>query len=166
MDMGCRKKLSIFQSKTRLARYRRGSPKATAGGYFLFSIFLFACFAFFGAPRAEAVAVSGTLDSTTYDTGVVAGAQLNSVLWHGSQPADTSVYFQFAVSNSSSGPWNFMGTDGTSNTYFSTGSDTSLKLDYSLFNNFRYFRYRVTLYSDTAQTLSPRVDEIIVNWSP
>ncbi|MDO8536823.1 MAG: hypothetical protein Q7R94_01090 [bacterium] len=108
----------------------------------------------------------GTLDSATYDTGVNAGAQLNSVLWLGTQPAGTFVRFQFATANASSGPWNFKGTDGTSNTYFTTNPDISLNLDYSLFSNFRYFRYRVQLESNQAQTLSPSVEDIIVNWSP
>jgi hypothetical protein len=115
---------------------------------------------------AGATSTSGYVDSTTYDTGVANGAQINSFLWHGDKPVGTAVRFQFAVSNSSSGPWNYVGTDGTSNTYYSTNPDVSLKLDYELFNNFRYFRYRVTLYSDAAQTLTPRVDEVIVNWSP
>ncbi len=112
------------------------------------------------------IATSGTLDSSIYDTGVTSGAQLNSVLWHGSQPAGTSVGFQFAMSNSSNGPWTYIGSDGTGNFYYLIGPDTSLKLDYSLFNNFRYFRYRAQLTSDAWQTVFPRVDEVIVNWSP
>jgi hypothetical protein len=114
-----------------------------------------------------ATSTTGTLDSSTFDTGVNAGAQLNSVMWHGSQPVGTSVWFQFAVSTSSSpASWNFVGTDGTSDTYYATGPDASLKLNYSLHNNFRYFRYKVGLISNTASTVSPRVDEVIVNWSP
>ncbi len=113
-----------------------------------------------------ATSTTATLDSSTYDTGSASGAQLNSVLWHGNLPTGTSVRFQFAVSNSSSGPWSFMGTDGTSNTYYNTGPDASLKLDYSFFNNFRYFRYRISLISDQSQRNSPRVDEVLINWSP
>ncbi len=113
-----------------------------------------------------ATSAIGYLDSSTYDTGSASGAQLNSVLWHGNLPSGTAVRFQFAVSNSSSGPWTFVGTDGTSNTYYNTGPDASLKLDYTFFNNFRYFRYRGYLVSDLAQRLTPRVDEVLVNWSP
>lgn len=110
---------------------------------------------------------TGTLDSTTYDTGVSAGAQLNSVLWQGNSPAGTAVRFQFAASNSSSGPWSFGGTDGTSNTYYSpSGPNVSLKLDYGLYNDKRYFRYKAFLFSNSSSTLSPRVDDILVNWSP
>lgn len=109
----------------------------------------------------------GTLDSSTFDTNVNAGAQLNSVMWRGNLPVGTSVKFQFATSNSSSGPWTFIGTDGTSNTYYApSGQGVQLKLDYSLHNNYRYFRYRVSLFSNTSSTISPRVDDIIVNWSP
>src|SRR6266850_4660156 len=64
----------------------------------------------------------GVLDSTTFDTGVTSGSQLNSVLWHGTQPAGTAVRFQFATSNSSAGPWTFVGADGTANSYYETGS--------------------------------------------
>ncbi len=114
----------------------------------------------------RATSTNGTLDSSTFDTGIAAGAQLNSVLWHGNQPAGTSVKFQFAVSNSSSGPWSYKGSDGTSNSYYTVGADTSIKLDYAFHSNFRYFRYRIFLFSNQAQSQSPRVDEVIVNWSP
>ncbi len=113
-----------------------------------------------------ATSTTATLDSSTYDTGSAGGAQLNSVMWRGTLSAGTSVRFQFASSNSSSGPWSYMGTDGTSNTYYNTGPDASLKLDYSFFNNFRYFRYRISLISDQSQQYSPRVDEVLINWSP
>ncbi len=113
-----------------------------------------------------ATSVIATLDSSIYDTGVASGSQINSVLWHGNLPNGTAVRFQFAASNSSDGPWSYVGTDGTSNTYYNTGPDASLKLDYTLFNNARYFRYRIFLISDLAQRLSPRVDEVIINWSP
>ncbi len=113
-----------------------------------------------------ATSAVATLDSATYDTGSTKGAQLNSVMWHGTLPAGTAVRFQFAVSNASSGPWNFMGTDGTINTYYNTGPDVSLKLDYNLFNDMRYFRYRIILSSDLSQTYSPTVNEVLINWSP
>ena len=113
-----------------------------------------------------ATSTLGFLDSATFDTGVASGSQLNSVLWHGDHPAGTSVRFQFATSNASSGPWTFGGSDGTSNTYYNTSPDVSLYLGYTPHNDARYFRYRATLVSDASQTLSPRVDDVIVNWSP
>jgi len=118
-----------------------------------------------------ATSTSGYLDSQTFDTGVSGGAELNSFLWHGpALPAGTSVGFQFAVSNSSSGPWNFVGPNGvwnsTSSYWNATAPSSSVPLDYNLYNNFRYFRYRITLFSNMAQTATPRVDDVIINWSP
>ncbi len=116
-----------------------------------------------------ATPISGYLDSTTFDTGVASGSQLNSVLWYGDQPTGTSVRFQFATSNASSGPWkskDFVGHDGTSDTYYSAWQNVSMILGYTPHNNARYFRYRVTLFSDASQILSPRIYDIIVNWSP
>lgn len=113
-----------------------------------------------------ATSTSSTLDSSTFDTGAMNGAQLNSLLWQGNQPAGTSVGFQFAASNSSSGPWSFLGSDGTANTYYTVNVNTSQKLSYSDFNNYRYFRYRTKLTSDQSQRLTPRVDKVIVNYSP
>ena len=113
-----------------------------------------------------ATSTSSTLDSATFDTGVTNGAQLNSALWQGSQPAGTTVGFQFAASNSSSGPWSFLGSDGTANSYYTVNVNTSQKLSYSDFNNYRYFRYRVKLTSDQTQRLTPIVGKVIVNYSP
>ena len=111
-------------------------------------------------------APTGTIDSTIYDTGVSGGAQLNSVLWQGTQNGGT-VQFQFATSNNSAGPFSFIGSDGTSNTYYTpTGPNVSKSLSYSLFNNFRYFKVRTFLKSNTAQTQSPIVNDVVVNWSP
>ncbi len=110
-------------------------------------------------------AATGFLDSSTYDTGVSGGVQLNSVLWHGILPAGASAQFQFAGSNSPSGPWTYVGSDGTSNTYYVAAPDVSMPLGFTFHNNFRYFRYRVTLVSNLGQTASPRVDDVIVNWS-
>lgn len=114
----------------------------------------------------------GFVDSQTFDTGVASGAQLNSVVWRGLLPAGTAVGFQFATSSASSGPWNFTGPDGIPNStssywgYNNSSPGSSIPLDYNLYDNARYFRYRVTLFSDTAQTYSPRVDDVVVNWSP
>ncbi|MCR4328139.1 MAG: hypothetical protein NUV53_01340 [Patescibacteria group bacterium] len=113
-----------------------------------------------------ATSAIATLDSATFDTGVDGGAQINSVLWQGHQPSGTLVRFQFAISNASSGPWSYGGSDGTSNTYYEVDPNVSKNLDYILHSGNRYFRYRVILVSDLAQTLSPRVDDVLINWSP
>lgn len=115
-----------------------------------------------------ATSTSGTLDSSTYDTGISGGAQINSIVWNGTLPSPQSnswVGFQLADSNSSSGPWNFAGYDGTANTWYTGNPGVAIKADYVLHNNFRYFRYRVKIVSNQAQTASPKVNDINVNWS-
>lgn len=111
-----------------------------------------------------ATSTSGYLDSTTYDTGVSGGANINSITWKGATNGG-AVNFQFAVSNSSSGPWSYVGPNGASTYYTTMGPGYSLPVDYSLHNNKRYFRYRAYLVSDQAQRNTPRVDDIIVDWS-
>ena len=119
-------------------------------------------------PTPPAVA-TGTLDSTTFDTGLSNGAQFNSIVWQGAKPGTSTVQFQLAVSNVSSGPWTFWGPDGTSNTYFGGSPATSISLlsssnGYSLFNGNRYFRYRAVL--TPTSIYSPTVNSVTVNWSP
>ncbi len=43
----------------------------------------------------------GWLESATIDTGDAAGAQFNSIVWRGSQPAGTMVKFKFSTSDNS-----------------------------------------------------------------
>ncbi len=125
----------------------------------------------FRSPYSPGFAASGTLDSVTFDTGISGGAQLNSFIWQGNTPSNSSVDFQFAVSNSSIGPWNFEGPDGTANTYFSGTPGTpidfvSTNSGYGLFNGYRYFRYRVSLFSNSTFMYTPTVSQVTVNWSP
>ena len=123
---------------------------------------------------------SAYLDSSTFDTGVLGGAQLNSIMWLGGFTSATSttctggatikVGFQIAASSTPNGPWNFIGWDNSSSTFYASSlasePGVSIPLDYTLHNNQRYFRYRVFLFSDQSQTQSPRVDDVIINWSP
>jgi len=111
----------------------------------------------------------GVLDSATFDTR--SPSQLNSLVWRGTVPSGTSVNFQIAVSNSSNGPWNFVGPDGTGNTVYSGSPGTPIPFQscslysscYLLFSNYRYFRYRVNLLSNGLYT--PTVTSVVVNWS-
>lgn len=105
-----------------------------------------------------ATSTSGYVESSTFDTGISGGAEINSILWHGTLPGGTSVVFQLAVSNSSSGPWTYQGA-------YTGTPGTPINIDYALHNNARYFRYTMTLNSNQAQTASPRVDDVNVNWS-
>ena len=114
-----------------------------------------------------ATSTTGYVVSPTFDTGVASGTQINSVLWKGSLPAGAAVHFQFAGSSTSTGPWStFIGPDGTANTYYDVAANTTGQVDFILHNNYRFFRYKMTLVTNQAQTASPRVDDVEVNWSP
>lgn len=116
-----------------------------------------------------ATPASGYLESTTFDTERTGGVQINSILWQGIQPAGTVVRFRIAASNDPNGPWtdnDFKGSDGTNQTYYEGGVGISIPVHYLFHNNNRYFRYRVYVFSDITQSYSPRVDSVIVNWSP
>lgn len=121
----------------------------------------------------QATTTSGYLESSTFDTLVSGGAQINSVIWRGALPSpqDSSwVGFQFAVATSASGPWNYSGcsipnaTCGSTH-WYSGNSGAPIGVDYNLHNNARYFRYKVQLTSNLTQTQSPKVNEVVVNWS-
>ncbi|MEK7187570.1 MAG: hypothetical protein AAB691_01825 [Patescibacteria group bacterium] len=109
---------------------------------------------------------TGWLESATYDTGVSGGAQVNSILWHGVTNGG-EVKFQMAFSSNSVGPWDFSGNtlDPISSTSLAVQPNVTLPVDYTLGQNQQYFRYRIFLYSDPARTVTPRVDDVIVNWS-
>ena len=118
-----------------------------------------------GEVTVNSGATIGQLDSETLDTGVALGAQFNSILWQGFQQSGSTVQFQLAVSNASSGPWNYVGSDGTSNTYYTPSAPGSgVSLSNSIFNNFRYLRYRI--FISYVNGTSSRVDDVVVNWSP
>lgn len=114
----------------------------------------------------SASAASGVLDSAIIDTGVSGGAQVNGVSWIGSKPAGTEARFQIATASSTSGPWSYVGPDGTVSSYYSPDAGAGSALYTWNHAPARYFRYRATLTSDTSQSTTPRVDDIIVRWSP
>lgn len=118
---------------------------------------------------------TGTLDSSIFDTGN-ASSQLNYVLWNGAITTSTAscgtggatVQFQFAAADTTSS-LTFIGPDGTINSFYDSTPAGSPSITISLnpqFHHGRYFKYRVLLQSDQAQSVSPRVDDVIVNWSP
>jgi hypothetical protein len=116
-----------------------------------------------------AVGTTGYLDSTAFDTGVASGTELNSVLWQGSLNglANGSVGFQFAGSNSSSGPWVFTGPDGTASTSYIGLPGVPIPItNYATYNAYRYLRYRIILVSGVGQVASPQVTDVSIDWSP
>ncbi|MDP3015140.1 MAG: hypothetical protein Q8N28_01880 [bacterium] len=111
---------------------------------------------------------TATLTSSIFDTGVSTGVAINTIMWQGSQPTGTGVKFQIA-SDATSTPatWNYRGPDGSDTTHYQpTGDNVQSQINLAYHNNHRYFRYKIFLTSNSGQTLSPRVDDVIINWSP
>ena len=121
----------------------------------------------------RAVAATGTLESSIFDTQVTGGSNLNSIIWQGTQPAGTCVKFQIAISNDSGGSWTYFGAatpvsaTSTADYYGSScpGPNTSIVTNYNL-GNYRYLRYKVFLDSNITKTATPQVNDVILNWSP
>ncbi|MDI6717893.1 MAG: hypothetical protein QMD86_02545 [Patescibacteria group bacterium] len=111
------------------------------------------------------IPTSGFLISSIFDTQINQGSALNSIIWKG-QLNGGSVQFQIASSNSSSGPWDYKGPDGTGNTYYSGSNNVAIPLNLKYHNNQRYFRYKIFINSDSERTNSPVVEDVIINYSP
>lgn len=101
----------------------------------------------------------GWLESSRFDTG--SDSNFYSLIWSpNSQPitaGSDSVRMQFATSASTSpnGPWNFVGPDGTSASYYNS-SNSSLS---SIHNGDRFAKYR--LYLATADnSVTPNVSDV------
>lgn len=103
--------------------------------------------------------------SSTFDT--QSASSFNNIMWQGIQPTNTTVQFQFATSNNPSGPWDYIGPDGSSNTYYQpAGPGIATPLNSQFHSNQRYFRYKIYLQSDPGGTFTPQVNNVIISWSP
>ncbi len=102
--------------------------------------------------------LSGTLTSSTFDTGT-ASSTYSTISWQPtSQDPATSIKFQIATNNDNL-TWNFVGPDGTSATYY-TVSGTMIN---SVNNNSRYVRYKAFLNTtDTSKT--PVLTSVSINY--
>ena len=109
---------------------------------------------------------SATLESLIFDTRVERGVVPVALVWQGTLTGDTQVRFQIASSNSESGPWVFIGNDGTSSSYYpgagSAQPNTSIPISKEYHFNHRYFRYKIYLVSSAINT--PSVEDISLTW--
>lgn len=101
---------------------------------------------------------SGTFTSSVKDAAPAAGqrAEWSALTFDADAPAGTTVRFQVAASNSSTGPFTFVGPDGTADTYF-TASGASL----DQFDGMRYLQYRAYL-STTDDAVTPALHSVTV----
>ena len=100
----------------------------------------------------------GSLVSSSFDTGTNQTVYTNLIWQPTSQNPSTNIKFQIATNNDDA-TWNFLGPDGTSNTYYTT-SGTAIS---SVNNNNRYMRYEVFL--STADTsVTPVLSNVGINY--
>jgi len=136
-------------------------------------------------PTCGGMPIKGELYSAVFDT--AGTSTYNSIVWKGATgtPDAGHVRFQLAASNCASGQtdyptcsigtWSFVGgaTCSSADWFDTVAPDTPYDLQkdacIASWNNKRYFRYAVEICSKdciVAGAGSPRVDDVIVNWSP
>ncbi|CAN5209412.1 hypothetical protein BH09PAT2_BH09PAT2_05220 [soil metagenome] len=87
------------------------------------------------------------------------------------QPTNTTVNFQVAIADAVSGScfgasYNYVGPDGTANTFFTSTSQIKLDDDNTAYENpARCFRYK-TYFTTTNYNSTPILQQIVVNYSP
>ena len=75
--------------------------------------------------------------------------------WNAAVPANTTLKFQAAASNSFAGPFNFVGPDGTAGTFFTSGGTLSQ------FNGNRYLKSK-SFFATTDGTVTPTLNDLTV----
>ena len=102
-------------------------------------------------------APSGTFVSSLKDANPAAGRTptWTTLTYSASTPSGTAVKLQIAASNSSSGPFGFVGPDGTPATFFASGASLSQ------FNGFRYLKYKAIL-TTTNGAVTPTLSSVQV----
>jgi hypothetical protein len=100
--------------------------------------------------------ISGIKDANPHGGGAVTWTTLS---WNAATLAGTAVEFQVAASNSASGPFNFVGPNGTAAIFFTT-SGASL----AQFNGLRYLKYQAFLTTNSG-SVRPTLNDVTVCFS-
>ncbi|MGA2001516.1 MAG: discoidin domain-containing protein [Terriglobales bacterium] len=105
-------------------------------------------------------ASSGTFVSSTKDANPAPGANVNwtTLSWTADTPANTAIQFQVASSNIADGPFNFVGPDGTTGTFFTNGGSLAQ------FAGQRYLKYQASL-TTTSGAVTPTLHDVSVCFS-
>jgi len=72
----------------------------------------------------------------------------------------------YKVSTTQVGGWVYLGPDCTSLTYYQPNSGSATPISLKCNNNQRYVKYKMVLSPDLGHTLTPIVNDTIINWSP
>ena len=102
-------------------------------------------------------ASTGTYTSSIFDASSL--VSYNRVVWTENQTPATTIEFQIATNNNIT-TWNFVGPDGTANTFF-TNSSGIIPLGSV---SGRYIQFKIYFTSTTAD--KPGIDDVIINYSP
>jgi hypothetical protein len=91
---------------------------------------------------------SGDFVSGAKDANPATGATptWGTLSWTNTVPAGTTLKFQAAASSNAAGVFNFVGPDGTANTFFTSGASLAQ------FNGFRFLKYKALLTGTTSAT--------------
>jgi len=104
-------------------------------------------------------ASSGDLTSSVKDANPLSTSIANwtTLSWtNPALPSGTTLQFQAAGSNSSSGPFNFVGPNGTASTFYTTSGGSLAQ-----FNGFRYLKYKAYL-ATTNSANTPTLNDVTV----
>ena len=102
-------------------------------------------------------APSGDYVSSVKDSNppVAGTTQWGTLSWNATVPANTTLQFQAAASNSFGGPFNFVGPDGTSGTFFTNGASLAQ------FNGLRYLKYKA-FFTTTNSAATASLSDVTV----
>jgi hypothetical protein len=104
-------------------------------------------------------ATSGNLISSLKDSNPGVGSTMWGTLsFTATTPTNTAVKFQVGASNSPTGPFIFVGPDGTAGTFFTSGASLSS------FNGNRYLEYEAILTS-TDTSVTPTLSDVTITFS-
>ncbi|GIW66373.1 MAG: hypothetical protein KatS3mg095_0271 [Candidatus Parcubacteria bacterium] len=100
------------------------------------------------------------LISKTIDIGTSTNVRFLELKWSPiNQPPDTEVKFQIAVNNDNSN-WEFIGPDGTSNSYFTITPANLINIP----NNKRYLRYKIYMKTNN-ENYTPVINNLGIRFS-
>ena len=102
-------------------------------------------------------ASSGTFVSSLKDSNPAPGVSTTwtTMSWTATVPVNTTLRFQVAASSNSAGPFNFVGPDGSSATYFSNGASLAQ------FDGNRYLKYEA-IFTSSNSTQTPTLNDVTV----
>jgi hypothetical protein len=95
---------------------------------------------------------SGVKDSNPSVPGTTTWGNIS---WTATVPANTTLKFQAAASNSPFGPFNFVGPDGSAATFFTNGGSLAQ------FNSLRYLRYKAFLTTSNS-AITPTLSDVTI----